>query len=211
MGIGVALAGLGAISGLMGSKNPTSSTQSSMPVIMPRAEPFYKQLEADFLPKVYNKPYESPFLMRYNPTNEYEKSPILEMIQRSIDNKQAAAQAEVQAPAPRQPEPQTIQAMIDAALGRQLYQEMSSGGSSPFVTRRGGNSGFTYELSPDSSPDEFAMKYRMWNDPATGVTGQGYGYVDPKAPPLTAGINRENLKGEVARDYYDRIKAATGV
>lgn len=205
--LGQILTAAGAVSGLLGSKKPTSSTESSMPVIMPRAEPFYKQLETDFLPKVYNKPYESPFLMRYEPTNQYEQSPILEMIQRSIDAQQADKQ-EVQAPAPRQPEPQTMQAMIDAALGKQLYEQMSRGEGSPFVTRRGGNSGYTQNLNWNSTPEDFATMYRLWNDP----NEQGFAYRGPAGGPSKAeGIDRSKLTSQAAMDYYDRIKSATGV
>lgn len=201
--LGTILSAASAVSGLLGSKKPTSSTESTMPVIMPRAEPFYKQLETDFIPKVYNKPYESPFLMRYEPTNQYEQSPILDMIQRSIDAQQT--QQEVQAPAPRQPEPQTMQAMIDAALGRQLYEQISRG---EIPSSRSLQQGYAGNLSWNSTPEDFATMYRLWNDPEE----RGFAYRNPPGgPSRIEGIDRSKLTSEAAIDYYDRIKSATGV
>ena len=82
---------------------------------MPRAEKFYQQMEDDFLPRVYDKPYQTPFMMRYAPTNQYEESPILAQIQQAIDAMQVPQEEAPQAP---QEDPAAMQAMIDASLGR---------------------------------------------------------------------------------------------
>lgn len=192
-GIGLASSVLGAF----GKKK--GSTQQTMPQIMPRAEKFYNLLEEDFIPRVYDKPYQTPFLMRYEPTNQYEESPILAKIQAAIDAQQMPQEEMPQEP---QQDPAQMQMMIDAALGRQLVNNRQSPMfapknrvemAAPWMTQGGGDA-------------DYAMMYRLSQNPMATA-----GNVVPDiGKQILSGMKRDGLKSAAGGHYYDMISKAAG-
>lgn len=159
-GIGEALGLASAATGLLGAGKSKSMQQQ--PIYDPRANELLDLLSGRSK-DLMNKPYQSPALLRYNPTSVFQQSPVLAAIQNAIDQSMTQAGAAGEVP----PQAGGAPAMpAGAAEGRSLYAAMDA---DPYgmlgSNRKGGKLGYMSNAPINGSDADMAAYYKSWSNP----------------------------------------------
>lgn len=153
-GIGDILSMVAPIAGAaMGGSGKTQTTQ---PIFDPRANELLDML-TPAVKNAFNKPYQSPFMMSYNPQNIFEQSPQLQAISDAVKR--------AQMPQQQQPQQQQTPATDPnaASVGQSLYYQMLSDPYGMMGSNvRGGRANYMNQVPQNPVGADFANFGNNW-------------------------------------------------